>query len=147
VLEAPANDFVARFVGADRGLKRLSLSRVRDVKLGHPPTVSEGDDARAVAEVIAQADTPYVLLVDAQDHPLGWLSRHDAERAGPVGAERATSPDPLVEQDSTLRDALSAMLGSAVQEGVVVDEQGRLLGTLTVDTISSVLRQEAPVGA
>jgi osmoprotectant transport system ATP-binding protein len=147
VLEAPANDFVARFVGADRGLKRLSLSRVRDVKFGHPPTVREGDDAGAVAEVIAQARAQYVLLLDADDHPLGWLSRHDAERPGPVGAERATSPDPLLEQDSTLRDALSAMLGSAVQEGVVVDEQGRLLGTLTVDAISSVLRQEAPVGA
>jgi osmoprotectant transport system ATP-binding protein len=147
VLEAPANDFVARFVGADRGLKRLSLSRVRDVRLGHPPTVHEGDDARAVAGVIAQNHTPYVLLLDADDHPLGWLSGPDAERPGPVGAERSTSPDPLLEQDSTLRDALSAMLGSAVQEGVVVDEQGGLLGTLTVDAISSVLRQEAPVGA
>jgi hypothetical protein len=39
------------------------------------------------------------------------------------------------------------MLGSAVQEGVVVDERGRLIGTLTVDAVSSVLRQEAPVGA
>src|SRR6266511_1408993 len=33
VLEQPADDYVARFVGADRGLKRLSLSRVRDVAL------------------------------------------------------------------------------------------------------------------
>jgi osmoprotectant transport system ATP-binding protein len=147
VLESPANDFVARFVGADRGLKRLSLSRVRDVELGHPVTAREGEDARAVAEQLARAPAPYVLLVDQDDHPLGWLRRQDVERAGPVGADRATSPDPLLEPDSTLRDALSAMLGSAVQEGVVVDERGRLLGTLTVDAVSSVLRQEAPVGA
>jgi osmoprotectant transport system ATP-binding protein len=147
VLESPANDFVARFVGADRGLKRLSLSRVRDVDLGHPPIVREGDDAKAVADEIARAPAPYVLLLDRDDHPLGWLWKQDVERSGPVGAERATSPDPLLEQDSTLRDALSAMLGSAVQEGVVVDEHGRLLGTLTVDEVSSVLRQEAPVGA
>ena len=30
ILAAPASDFVARFVGADRGLKRLSLVRVSD---------------------------------------------------------------------------------------------------------------------
>jgi osmoprotectant transport system ATP-binding protein len=33
ILANPADDFVARFVGADRGLKRLSLRRVRDVDL------------------------------------------------------------------------------------------------------------------
>jgi osmoprotectant transport system ATP-binding protein len=147
VLEAPANEFVARFVGADRGLKRLSLSRVRDVELGQPPTVRAGDDAAAVAIEIAGAPESYVLLLDGDDHPLGWLWRQDVERPGPVGADRATSPDPLLEPDSTLRDALSAMLGSAVQEGVVVDPDGRLLGTLTVDAVSSVLRQEAPLRA
>jgi osmoprotectant transport system ATP-binding protein len=147
VLEAPANDFVARFVGADRGLKRLSLSRVRDVELGQPVTVREGEDATAVAARIAGASDPYVLLLDGEDHPLGWLRREDVERPGRVGAERSTSPDPLLEQDSTLHDALSAMLGSAVQEGVVVDQDGRLLGSLTVDAISSVLRHEAPLGA
>jgi len=145
VLEAPANEFVARFVGADRGLKRLSLSRVRDVALGHPPTVREADAAAAVAGEIARAPGGYVLLLDGGDRPLGWLWRQDVERPGPVGAERATSPDPLLEQDSTLHDALSAMLGSAVQEGVVVDQAGRLLGTLTIDAVSSVLRQEAPL--
>ena len=31
ILAAPASDFVARFVGADRGLKRLSLLRVGDL--------------------------------------------------------------------------------------------------------------------
>jgi osmoprotectant transport system ATP-binding protein len=147
VLESPANDFVARFVGADRGLKRLSLSRVRDVELSHPPTVREGDDANAVAAEIARARASYVLLLDADDHPLGWLRKQDVERAGPVSAERSTSPDPLLEQDSTLHDALSAMLSSAVLEGVVIDDQGHLLGTLTIDAVAAVLRQEAPVGA
>jgi osmoprotectant transport system ATP-binding protein len=147
VLESPANDFVARFVGADRGLKRLSLSRVRDVELGHPPTVREGDDAKAVAGEIARTRASYVLLLDADDRTLGWLRKRDVERAGPVSAERSTSPDPLLEQDSTLHDALSAMLSSAVLEGVVIDDQGRLLGTLTIDAVAAVLRQELPVGA
>jgi osmoprotectant transport system ATP-binding protein len=33
LLAAPADDFVAEFVGADRGLKRLALTRVGDVEL------------------------------------------------------------------------------------------------------------------
>jgi osmoprotectant transport system ATP-binding protein len=35
VLRVPANDFVARFVGTERSLKRLSLIRVRDLDLDH----------------------------------------------------------------------------------------------------------------
>jgi osmoprotectant transport system ATP-binding protein len=41
ILAHPADDFVARFVGADRGLKRLSLSDLSDLELlapnGQPP--------------------------------------------------------------------------------------------------------------
>jgi osmoprotectant transport system ATP-binding protein len=33
ILAEPADDFVARFVGADRGLKRLSLTRLDEVEL------------------------------------------------------------------------------------------------------------------
>ncbi len=147
VLEQPADDYVARFVGADRGLKRLALSRVRDVPLGRPATVGVGDDAVAAARVLAGADAPYVLLLDAEGRPAGWLSRKELERPGPVGTERAWSPEPLLDGDSTLRDALSAMLGSAVQEGLVVDARGKLLGSLSIEAVSSVLRQEETVAS
>jgi len=147
VLEQPADDYVARFVGADRGLKRLSLSRVRDVPLDHPATVRVGDDAATAARVLEESHSPYVLLLDAQDRPAGWLSRKQLQQPGPIGPERAGSPEPLLDKESTLRDALSAMLGSAVQEGLVVDEHGRLLGSLCIEAISSVLRQEEPVGS
>jgi osmoprotectant transport system ATP-binding protein len=147
VLEQPADDYVARFVGADRGLKRLSLSRVRDVPIDHPATVRVGDDAMAAARVLEDGRGPYLLLLDDQDRPMGWLSRKELQQPGPVGPERAGTPEPLLDRDSTLRDALSAMLGSAVQEGLVVDEHGRLLGSLSIEAISSVLRQEEPVGS
>src|SRR5918995_4367977 len=44
LLATPANDFVARFVGADRGLKRLSLTRVGDLDLQEVVTARVGDD-------------------------------------------------------------------------------------------------------
>jgi hypothetical protein len=53
----------------------------------------------------------------------------------------------LLDKESTLRDALSAMLGSAVQEGLVVDQHGRLLGSLSIEALSGVLRQEATVSS
>ena len=146
VLEAPANEFVARFVGADRGLKRLSLSRVRDLTLDRPVLARDGDDAAAVAARLDQAGDDYALLLDPAGRPLGWLGRRDLPASGPVDSGAATSPEPLLDADSTLRDALSALLGSAVQEGLVVDGEGKLLGSVTVEAIGGVLRQDSPVG-
>src|SRR4029078_10849925 len=45
ILANPASDFVARFVGADRGLKRLALSRVGDLTLQSVVTARVGSDA------------------------------------------------------------------------------------------------------
>jgi osmoprotectant transport system ATP-binding protein len=147
VLEQPADDYVARFVGADRGLKRLSLSRVREVPLDQPPTVHAGEDRDAAARALDDGSGSYLLLVDGEERPLGWLSRKELRQPGPLEPEGAIPPEPLLDRDSTLRDALSAMLGSAVQEGIVVDERGRLLGTLSIEALSSVLRQAEPVGS
>ncbi len=36
ILTHPADEFVARFVGADRGLKRLALTKVAELKLPSP---------------------------------------------------------------------------------------------------------------
>jgi osmoprotectant transport system ATP-binding protein len=44
LLAQPASDFVARFVGADRGLKRLSLMRVRDLPPHPAVTARPGDE-------------------------------------------------------------------------------------------------------
>jgi osmoprotectant transport system ATP-binding protein len=48
VLASPANDFVADFVGADRGLKRLLLRELADIELA--PANGETDDLPTVDE-------------------------------------------------------------------------------------------------
>ena len=40
VLGAPADEFVADFVGADRGLRRLAVTPIDDSDLEHPPVVA-----------------------------------------------------------------------------------------------------------
>ena len=144
ILANPASEFVERFVGADRGLKRLSLARVRDLDHIEPVVVRAGEDRADVRRRLDRADElEYALLVDGENRPLGWIDQHDLRGDGPIDPEAATPGAPTVEPESTLRDALSAMLGSSVQLGVVVDAGGRVLGLVSVDAIGDRLR--APV--
>ena len=83
------------------------------------------------------------LLVDDQGRPIGWIDQHDLAGDGPIDPEAAMPGAPTVQPESTLRDALSTMLSSSVQLGVVVDDRDRVLGLISVDAISEALR--APV--
>jgi osmoprotectant transport system ATP-binding protein len=143
VLSHPTSEFVERFVGADRGLKRLSLARVADLSLQTPIVVRSGESFDAARESLDQASARFALLVDGSDRPIGWVDRTHLDGDGSLGAEMATEGAPTVQPETTQRDALSVMLGSSVQLGVVVDEQDRVLGLISVDAISSTLQAEA----
>jgi len=143
ILASPASEFVEHFVGADRGLKRLSLARVRDLPLSEPLTASPGADRGELRRRLEAAGADYVLLLDAERRPLGWIGRHELGGDGAVAAEDATPGSPTLQPETTLRDALSTMLGSSVQMGVVVDEREAVLGLVSVDAISEVLRAGA----
>ena len=143
ILAAPGSEFVARFVGADRGLKRLSLGRVRDLTLASPITARVGEARPDVRRRLEEGAEDYALLLDESDRPIGWIARRDLAGDGQVGADDATPGSPTLQPESTLRDALSVMLGSSVQLGVVVDESERVLGVVSVDAISDVLRAPA----
>ena len=144
VLANPASEFVERFVGADRGLKRLSLARVGDLDLVEAVTVRAGEDRSRVRGRLEHSELlESALLVDAERRPLGWIDQHDLAGSGVIDASAATPGAPTVQPETTLRDALSALLGSSVQLGVVVDEHERVLGLVSVDAIGDRLR--API--
>ena len=141
ILAHPASEFVERFVGADRGLKRLSLSRVRDLPLLQAVTVRAGEPrAEARAHLLRTTAQPYALMVDERHRPLGWIDSHGLAGEGTVDPDTASPGAPTVQPETTLRDALSAMLGSSVQLGVVVDERESVIGLISVEAISEVLR-------
>ncbi len=94
ILASPSDAFVASFVGADRGLKRLSLTRLTDLELEPPP-------------------------------PGGGVGGSDGART----ASETTS----------LRDALSLMLTNGGRPLMVLDADGRPVGTVTVDMVSATL--------
>jgi osmoprotectant transport system ATP-binding protein len=139
ILSAPADDFVARFVGADRGLKRLSLSRVGDLALRQLPSAKPGDDAAAARRLVTD-DHPYLLLVDSARRPIGWVRRSDIPETGTLTEDMAISMSPLFNRRATLKDALSLLLDSDVQTGIVVDRHGAMLGIVTADMIAERMR-------
>jgi osmoprotectant transport system ATP-binding protein len=142
ILANPASEFVERFVGADRGLKRLSLLRVRDLELLEPVIVRAGEDRAEVRRRLAGVEPPhYALFVDDEGQPLGWIDEHDLAGSGPIDPGAATPGAPTVQPETTLRDALSMLLGSSVQLGVVVDARERVIGLVSVDAIGERLRE------
>jgi osmoprotectant transport system ATP-binding protein len=141
VLTNPASDFVARFVGADRGLKRLALARVRELELQPAVTTRIGDDA---AEARRRADGDplgYLLVVDDLDRPVGWMHRDALPPDGALPRDRAEPATPLLEPHTTVKDALSMLLAADVMAGIVVDGERRLLGLVTVEQIAATLRR------
>jgi osmoprotectant transport system ATP-binding protein len=67
ILASPADDFVADFVGTDRGLKRLSLRRVGEIDL---EPVGDGADVPAVEDRTSLRDALSVMLTSGGDSVL-----------------------------------------------------------------------------
>jgi osmoprotectant transport system ATP-binding protein len=79
LLAHPADEFVARFVGADRGLKRLSLVRLADVALDPPngavsPTAADGTTLRDALSLMLSEGSQQLLVVGADEQPVGVLT-------------------------------------------------------------------------
>jgi osmoprotectant transport system ATP-binding protein len=141
LLMSPQGRFVEDFVGADRALKRLALQRVRDIDLWKAPLVREGEPAAEARAKVDESDLPYPLLVDGDGRPLGWLSEQ-ALAGERVGSELRSGPEPVVELDDVLRDALSDLLQHETQYGPVVDERGQIAGVLSIEVIGHALRAD-----
>jgi osmoprotectant transport system ATP-binding protein len=81
ILARPADDFVARFVGADRGLKRLALRRLDEVELepastanGGAPEASADTTLRDALSLMLTAGSTGVLVRGADGSILGFLT-------------------------------------------------------------------------
>jgi len=141
LLMDPADGFVEDFVGADRALKRLSLMRVSDVDLWQAPLAHVGQSTAEVRAKLDGAEVPYALVVDGERRPLGWLS--DRNLAGATVPQSPDhSPDPKVEREDVLRDALSDLLQAETRYAPVVDAEGRIAGVLSVEIVSEFLTSD-----
>ena len=65
-------------------------------------------------------------------------------------AELRSKPEPVLELDDVLRDALSDLLAEEAQYGPVVNERGEVAGVLSIEILAHALQappEEVPSGA
>jgi len=135
ILRAPANAFVEGFVGAERGLKRLALIRVADVGSGEGPVVSPSDDAGVARRAMAAFGSDWASVVDG-GRLLGWVDGPALDGRSSVGEVAPRPFAATVTARSSLRQALDAIVTSKARMAVVVDEDGRYEGVLSIERIS-----------
>jgi osmoprotectant transport system ATP-binding protein len=114
LLSAPANDFVAGFIGADRGYRALQFLAASGLPL---------QDVRRVGE--------WELVTDPDGSPAGWRN-----------ADGILAGGSLLPPDGTLRQALDAALSSPSGVGVAVDEDGKVIGGVRVDDVLAALDEK-----
>ena len=115
LLANPANDFVAGFIGADRGYRRLQFLHASGLPL-HDLTCVGG----------------WELVTRADGSPLGWRK---------YGASDCKAGGSLLRADGTLRQALDAALSSPSGVGVAVDADGRAIGGIRVEDVVDAIRE------
>jgi osmoprotectant transport system ATP-binding protein len=141
ILTAPADDFVADFIGRGASLKRLNLSRVRDVELSQWPTVVVGEERSSALTRLRESDKGSLLVLDDQHRPCRWVDGGDLRRDGdrPLD-ELGGRIEAIVEPQATLNDTLNAMLTASHSVAVVVDERGAYQGIVDIETITTAIR-------
>jgi osmoprotectant transport system ATP-binding protein len=146
ILGHPATDFVADFVGSDRGVRRLAVVHIGVDDLDHPPVVgltSTMAEARASAAADrgsdgAGTDRRWAVVVGSDGVLRGWVPL-DPGLVGDV-IDRLTRFAVEVPLGSSMRTALAEMLQRDVS-WIPVAEDGRYLGVLTPDGLHAAMRR------
>ena len=109
ILAHPANDFIADFVGADRGLKRLRLRRLADIELDpvasngdadSVPTVEDSMSLRDALSMMVTLRSTALNVVGGGGEPRGRVTLEtltqfmDTGESGPAAQERVGEPEP-----------------------------------------------------
>ncbi|MFJ5261930.1 ABC transporter ATP-binding protein [Streptomyces sp. NPDC088387] len=139
LLSSPADDFVEDFLGADRGVRRLSFFPSAGLKLLNTPIVAVDATAEQIAARRAD-DVPYLLVTDLDGRPLGWSEAADL-KAGDIRPERLLPyGHPFHPAEDSLRAALDAAVLSPTGWAVAVDAEGRARGIVSQATIGEAIR-------
>ncbi|MGW7352357.1 ABC transporter ATP-binding protein [Streptomyces sp. NPDC054784] len=144
VLDSPATDYVAEFVGADRGLKRLAVTRIQPDDLEQPPVIRLGDRPRDAAARLREADSRWAVVLDGKGELRGWVS---AGSLASKEADSAETVEPFTRRmtawlpfDASLKQAFSTMLQHDAGWIAVLDENELFAGVLTPAALHEALR-------
>ena len=137
LLSDPSDEFVADFVGRDRGYRALGFVHgsvptrpERSITLG-----SSGEAARRLAD-----GAEWLLVLDAERRPVGWV--RPASLGATVEPDDLNRSGTVAAQDAPLRALLDAALSSPSGRGVVVDGSGTLVGTINAAEVLTTIDRE-----
>jgi osmoprotectant transport system ATP-binding protein len=139
LLGSPATPFVAEFVGADRGLKRLSVTGIDLVDLERPPLVGPDDSLAEARRVLSSAGSRWAVVIDGQGRLRGWVGSDELTGEGTVG-DHLHRMEAYVSINASLKDAFSEML-QRDSGWVAVEDGDSYLGVLTPDSLHAALRR------
>jgi osmoprotectant transport system ATP-binding protein len=139
LLSNPASDFVAGFVGADRGYRGLQWRHSTGLPLHDIRSVEE-----AVIDDLTLAPDDWVLIVRPDGTPYGWINAEGVElhRKGNSLYDSSFGGGSLFRPDDSLRQALDSALSSPSGLGVAVDEDGRPAGGVRADDVLAALNSQ-----
>jgi osmoprotectant transport system ATP-binding protein len=142
ILRAPANDFVASFVGRDRGFRHLAFSPSDGVTIHQASTLTLAElEADGGPHGGGSAEVGWKLVVDAERRPLGWAGPGRVTGSSPVMVPGGS----LFRKGDTLRRALDATLSSPSGLGVAVDADGRVAGVIRAAEVLAVIEADRRV--
>ncbi|WP_425832333.1 ABC transporter ATP-binding protein [Streptomyces fractus] len=146
VLGTPATDYVADFVGADRGLKRLSVTPIEEGDLEQPPVVHLDDP------LPKELDARWAVVLDRDNNLHGWISAEHARVAANKGdtvRDHARRMEAWLPVGAPLKQAFATMLQHDAGWIAVIDEhsEGRFLGVLTPARLHEALRRSTAADA
>ncbi|MFD7444290.1 ABC transporter ATP-binding protein [Streptomyces sp. NPDC059909] len=143
VLGAPATPYVADFVGADRGLKRLSVTPVEEGDLDQPPVVHLDDP------LPRELGARWAVVLDGEDNLHGWISAEQASGGKGAVRDHARRMEAWLPVGASLKQAFATMLQHDAGWIAVIDreETGRFLGVLTPARLHEALRRSIDADA
>jgi osmoprotectant transport system ATP-binding protein len=144
LLAAPADSYVADFVGFDRGIRRLSFVPASGLPVD-AGLVLEDTATVGRARAVAAEHGGQWLLVTAEGRPAGWVPA--VRLAGqPAGTPLSQVPaeavgHPFTVGTDSLRVALDAAVLSPAGLAIGVDDGGRVLGLTSFDDLRAAIAQ------
>ncbi|CAN5582425.1 betaine/proline/choline family ABC transporter ATP-binding protein [soil metagenome] len=142
LLTNPADEYVSDFIGGGASLKRLNLSRIRDIDMAtDAPTGGLGSDPANLVERLSASPWSAMLLLDDKGRPARWVGAQALRESSRGGLERAGLPAAAtVEPHATLSDALNELIISNAGCAIVVDGKGVYQGIVDMETLMSSVR-------
>ncbi len=142
LLSSPANEFVVNLVGGNYSIKRLHLIRVNEIIDKNPFTALPGGTKNKTEEILKSSKIGLVIITDDRKKIEGIIIPAYLKKDGETNEDIMEEPKITVGVGATLSDALSVMLTNGEGYAIVVDNQDKLEGVITLNGIMGVLQED-----